>query len=156
MQMINSIGMLDEEGGDTVSSGGSGGGESAFLSSFMAKATTSATGLLAKATNRVTSMLGKTHKHHATRVVENLVEMKLNSEDDEYLYLDPRVRGDVDVQRLRSTMNRSSARDVIAFFIGGGSYGEYQNLQSNLASSYSSSSSSSSAMPTDTNATDGG
>ena len=100
----------------------------AGLSSFMAKATTQATGLLAKATDRVTSMLGKIHKHHATRVVENLCEMKPGTEDEEFLYLDPKVKGEVDVVKLRS-MNRSPVREVIAFMIGGGCYAEYQNLQ---------------------------
>ena len=99
-----------------------------MLSSFMAKATTQASGLLAKAADRVTSMLGKTHKHHATRVVENLCEMKPQTEDDEYLYLDPRVKGEVDVAKLRM-MNRAPIREVTAFMVGGGCYSEYQNLQ---------------------------
>lgn len=110
---------------------GSGGSSSKpdMLSSFMAKATTQASGLLAKAADKVvSSMLGKTHKHYATRVVENLCEMKPNTEDDDYLYLDPRVKGDVDVMKLR-TMNRSPVREVTAFVIGGGCYSEYQNLQ---------------------------
>jgi hypothetical protein len=106
----------------------SGTSQSDMLSSFMAKATTQATGLLAKATDKVTSMLGKTHKHYATTVVENLCEMIPNSEDDDYLYLDPRVKGDVDVAKLRM-MNRAPIREVTAFVIGGGCYAEYQNLQ---------------------------
>jgi hypothetical protein len=103
-------------------------GKSDMLSSFMAKATTQASGLLAKATDKVTSMLGKTHKHYATTVVENLCEMTPNSEDDDYLYLDPRVKGDVDVAKLRM-MNRAPIREATAFVIGGGCYAEYQNLQ---------------------------
>ena len=103
-------------------------GKSDMLSSFMAKATTQATGLLAKATDKVASMLGKIHKHHATRVVENLCEMKPNTEDDDYLYLDPKVKGDVDVAKLRM-MNRAPIREVTVFMIGGGCYAEYQNLQ---------------------------
>jgi hypothetical protein len=99
-----------------------------MLSSFMAKATTQASGLLAKAADRVTSMLGKTHKQYATRVVENLCEMKPQTEDDDYLYLDPRVKGDVDVAKLR-LMNRAPIREVTAFIVGGGCYSEYQNLQ---------------------------
>lgn len=107
---------------------GGGRSQSDMLSSFMAKATTQASGLLAKATDKVTSMLGKTHKHYATSVVENLCEMVPSSEDDDYLYLDPRVRGDVDVGKLRM-MNRAPIREVTAFVIGGGCYAEYQNLQ---------------------------
>ena len=104
------------------------GGSSTMLSSFMAKATTQATGLLAKAADKVTNMLGKIHKHHATVVVENLCEFK--GEDDTYVYLDPKVKGDVDVAKLKATvMTRATVREVICFVIGGGSYSEYQNLQ---------------------------
>lgn len=98
------------------------------LGGFMAKATSQATGLLAKAADRVTSMLGKIHKHHATVVVENLCDMRPQSEDETYLYLDPKVKGDVDVLKLR-TMTRAPVKEVVTFTIGGGSYGEYQNLQ---------------------------
>lgn len=98
------------------------------FSSLMAKATTQASDLLAKATDKVTSMLGKINKHHATVVVENLCEMKPGTEDETYLYLDPKVKGDVDVAKLQ-TMTRATVREAIAFVIGGGCYGEYQNLQ---------------------------
>lgn len=108
--------------------GGSSSVKPDLLSSFMAKATTQATGLLAKAADKVGNMLGKIHKHYATRVVENLCEMKPNTEDDDYLYLDPRVKGDVDVAKLR-LMNRTPIREVTAFVVGGGCYSEYQNLQ---------------------------
>jgi len=102
--------------------------KSDMLSNFMARATNQASGLLAKATEKVGSMLGKLHKHRATRVVENLCEMKPNTEDDEYLYLDPKVKGDVDIKSLRK-MTRLPVTDVILFIIGGGCYAEYQNLQ---------------------------
>ena len=99
-----------------------------MLSSFMARATNQATGLLAKATERVSTMFSKIHKHRATRIVENLCEMKPSSEDDEYLYLDPKVKGDVDMKTLRN-MSRAPVKEVITFVIGGGCYAEYQNLQ---------------------------
>ena len=99
-----------------------------MLSSFVARATNQATGLLAKATDRLGTMLGRTHKARATVVVENICEMRPGTEDDEYLYLDPRVRGDVDVAALRNAA-RAPAREAIAFVIGGGCYAEYQNLQ---------------------------
>jgi hypothetical protein len=99
-----------------------------MLSSLMAKATTQATGFLAKASDKVSSMLGKIHKHYATTVVENLCEMTPDKEDESYLYLDPKVKGDVDVSKLQ-TMTRAPVREAIAFVIGGGCYGEYQNLQ---------------------------
>jgi len=110
-----------------IESNSSAAGSSVFSSVFN-KATSQATGLLAKAADRVSSMLGKSHKHYATQVVENLCEMKPGTEDDDYLYLDPRVKGDVDVQKLR-TMSRSPVHETTAFVIGGGCYAEYQNLQ---------------------------
>lgn len=116
-----STALQEIESDSKVSSG------SVFTSVFN-KATSQATGLLAKAADRVSSMLGKIHKHYATRVVENLCEMKPGTEDDDFLYLDPRVKGDVDIQKLRM-MNRSPVREVTAFVIGGGCYSEYQNLQ---------------------------
>jgi hypothetical protein len=122
MHMLPLSTALQEIESDSKVSSGS------VLTSVFNKATSQATGLLAKAADRVTSMLGKIHKHYATRVVENLCEMKLGTEDDDFLYLDPRVKGDVDVQKLRM-MNRSPVREVTAFVIGGGCYSEYQNLQ---------------------------
>lgn len=106
-----------------------------LLSSLMGKATAQASDLLAKATDKVASMLGKIHKHHATVVVENLCDYKPGSEDESYLYLDPKVRGDVDVAKLRSMSRPAAVREVICFVIGGGCYGEYQNLQMMLADS---------------------
>ena len=122
MQMIPNVAAQMEDYGSKSS------GNSDLLSGFMARATNQATGLLAKATEKVSSMLGKVVKNHSTRVVENLCEMKPNSEDDEYLYLDPKVRGDVDVKLLKN-MTRAPCREVITFVIGGGCYAEYQNLQ---------------------------
>jgi hypothetical protein len=107
----------------------SGSDTSKLLSSFMAKATTQATGLLAKATDKVSSMLGKIHKHHATVVVENLCEFK-GEQDDTYLYLDPKVAKEVNVMQLKeSGIVRAPIKQVWVFVVGGGSYSEYQNLQ---------------------------
>jgi sec1 family domain-containing protein 1 len=107
----------------------------ALLSSFMAKATTQATGFLAKATDRVSSMLGKIHKHHATVVTENLCDyMRPNNvEDDTYLYLDPKVKGDITKQQLNTIASRPPIHHAIVFMIGGGCYNEYQNMQSLLS-----------------------
>ena len=124
MQMIPTMSDVMQ----TEVSGGAGASGSDMLSSFMARATNQATGLLAKATERLGTMLGKIHKHRATLVVENICEMRPNTEDDDYLYLDPRVKGDVDVMALRNA-TRAPVREAIAFMIGGGCYGEYQNLQ---------------------------
>jgi sec1 family domain-containing protein 1 len=123
--MPSAADMLQETGGNDrhnkapLSSSG--------MFSLMTKATTQAHGLFAKATDKVAGMLGKINKHHATVVVENLCDMKPGTEDDAYLYLDPKVKGDVDVQKLRS-MTRTPIREVLCFVVGGGCYGEYQNL----------------------------
>jgi len=85
-----------------------------MLSTLMKSATNQATGLLAKATERVSSMLGKVHKHHVTFVVENIVNQRPGTEDDEYLYFDPRISGAVNT--------------VIAFVVGGGCYQEWSSL----------------------------
>lgn len=59
--------------------------------------------------------------------------MRPGTEDESYLYLDPRVKGDVDVAKLiqqqQGLLTRAPIRDAVAFVIGGGCYGEYQNLQ---------------------------
>eukprot|EP00586_Coscinodiscus_wailesii_P014286 CAMPEP_0172512650 /NCGR_PEP_ID=MMETSP1066-20121228/246215_1 /TAXON_ID=671091 /ORGANISM="Coscinodiscus wailesii, Strain CCMP2513" /LENGTH=630 /DNA_ID=CAMNT_0013292563 /DNA_START=193 /DNA_END=2085 /DNA_ORIENTATION=+ len=101
--------------------------ESTMLSSFMARAQTQATGLLAKATEKVGTMLGKVHKHYITKVVENLCEYR--GEDEAYLYLDPKIKGEVDVTQIkREMMVRGYVKEVVAFMIGAGCYAEYQNL----------------------------
>lgn len=117
MHMIPTMAMEEMAGSAQESSGD-------MLTSFMTRGTK----LFAKASAKMSTILGKTHKHRATQVVENLCEMKPNSEDQEYLYLDPKVKGDVDINALR-TMTRAPVREVIAFMIGGGCYSEYQNLQ---------------------------
>lgn len=128
MQMITITSQMQQSASTSASTGGSG---SDMLSGFMSRATNQATGLLAKATDRLGTMLGTIHKHRATLVVENICEMRPGTEDDDYLYLDPRARGtgEVNVQSLRGTANRAAVREAIAFMIGGGCYGEYQNLQ---------------------------
>jgi len=128
LKMLRSMNMLPLSSALQEIDPGSSAAESSVFSSVFNKATSQATGLLAKAADKVSSMLGKSHKHYATQVVENLCEMKLGTEDDDYLYLDPRVKGDVDVQKLR-TMSRSPVHETTAFIIGGGCYTEYQNLQ---------------------------
>lgn len=128
LKMLRSMNMLPLSSALQEIDPGSSAAESSVFSSVFNKATSQATGLLAKAADKVSSMLGKSHKHYATQVVENLCEMKPGTEDDDYLYLDPRVKGDVDVQKLR-TMSRSPVHETTAFIIGGGCYAEYQNLQ---------------------------
>lgn len=123
MNMIGTMSEMIATEAETYASTGSD-----MLSGFLSRATNQATGLLSKATDKLGTLLGKIHKNRATIVVENICEMRPNTEDDEYLYLDPRVKGDVDVSTLRNA-TRAPVREAIAFMIGGGCYGEYQNLQ---------------------------
>ncbi|KAL3823006.1 hypothetical protein ACHAXA_008146 [Cyclostephanos tholiformis] len=128
LRSMNMIGTMSDMIQTEAVGGGYASSGSDMLSSFMARATNQATGLLSKATDKLGTLLGKIHKNRATIVVENICEMRPNTEDDEYLYLDPRVKGDVDVAMLRNA-TRAPVREAIAFMIGGGCYGEYQNLQ---------------------------
>ena len=120
--------VMQAAAGDGLTGGGASSSVDAMLSGFMARATNQATGLLAKATDKLGTIMGKIHKHRATIVLENICEMRPGTEDDDYLYLDPRTRGDVNVAALRNAA-RAPVREAIAFMIGGGCYGEYQNLQ---------------------------
>merc|ERR1712176_368294 len=128
------------------------GSDSSNLTSFMKNATSQATGLLAKASEKVGSMLlGKLYKHPLTRIVENLCEFKPNTEDDTFLYLDPKISGTEEINvstmlRNSTTINRAPVREVICFTIGGGCYTEYQNLQLLVSSSDSAAGSSSSTI----------
>ena len=97
------------------------GGESGYMSHFINKAQSQATGLLAKASN----LLARRNSLYVTRVVDHLCSFKPNSEDESFLYLDPKVKG-VDPSTAKG---RAPFREVIVFMIGGGCYAEYQNLQ---------------------------
>jgi sec1 family domain-containing protein 1 len=59
-----------------------------------------------------------------TKIVEQLMECKGNTEVDEYLYLDAKLLKGGDM----APKNRSPFQDAIVFLIGGGNYIEYQNL----------------------------
>lgn len=97
------------------------GGESGYMSHFINKAQSQATDLLAKASN----LLARRNSPYVTRVVDNLCSFKPNSEDESFLYLDPKVKG-VNPSNVKG---RAPFREVIVFMIGGGCYAEYQNLQ---------------------------
>jgi hypothetical protein len=59
-----------------------------------------------------------------TKITEQLMECRANSEYDDYLYFDPKLLRGSDV----CPKNRSPFQDAIVFMIGGGNYIEYQNL----------------------------
>lgn len=59
-----------------------------------------------------------------TKITEQLMECRNGNENDDYIYLDPKLlkRGDT----LPKT--RAPFQDAIVFVVGGGNYIEYQNL----------------------------
>jgi hypothetical protein len=94
---------------------------SGYMSQFINKAQSQATGLLAKASN----LLARRNSLYVTRVVDHLCAFKPGSEDETFLYLDPKVKG-VDPSTVKG---RAPFREVFVFVIGGGCYAEHQNLQ---------------------------
>lgn len=61
-----------------------------------------------------------------TRIVDELMELKMSQETDDYRYFDPkqlRVGDSSQVPR-----NRTAFQEAIVFVVGGGNYIEYQNL----------------------------
>ncbi|CAH0480418.1 unnamed protein product [Peronospora belbahrii] len=82
-----------------------------------------AQGFLAQAAASFKNFLPESKKLHVTRVTDAVCEMKPNTEDDIFLYLDPKIKANGDVPRQRSPF-----REAIVFMIGGGNYNEYHNL----------------------------
>ncbi|TDH73646.1 hypothetical protein CCR75_004255 [Bremia lactucae] len=82
-----------------------------------------AQGFLAQAAASFKNFLPENKKLHVTRVTDAICEMKPNTEDESFLYLDPKIKANGDVPRQRSPF-----REVIVFMIGGGNYNEYHNL----------------------------
>ena len=115
-------------------SGGGAGKGREMLSGFLANARSQATGLLAAAADKVG--LTKTDDNYVTRVVNNLCEFKPGSEDETFLYLDPKVKGDGSgAAPGQGAKGRVPFREVLVFMIGGGSYMEYQKIQSTFVDS---------------------
>lgn len=134
LRSMNMITTMSDQLSAVESSYAGAGASGDMLSTLMKSATNQATGLLAKATERVSSMLGKIHKHHVTCVVENLINQKPGTEDDEYLYLDPRISsrgGEVNLSEVRQ-IARAPVGEVVAFVIGPGSYSEHANLNQQI------------------------
>ncbi|RHY30492.1 hypothetical protein DYB32_004277 [Aphanomyces invadans] len=80
-----------------------------------------AQGWLTQAAEQFKNFLPENKKLQLTRKYDG----RANTEDESYLYLDPKIKpGSGQVPRQRTPF-----RDVIVFVIGGGNYNEYQNLQ---------------------------
>ncbi|XP_034946975.1 protein sly1 homolog [Chelonus insularis] len=72
----------------------------------------------------VKNLVVKKHNLPVTKIVDELMEMKMNSSTEEYYYLDPKQLKQVE----QAPKNRTIFQDVIVFIVGGGNYIEYQNL----------------------------
>ncbi|KAL7042374.1 hypothetical protein ACKWTF_001115 [Chironomus riparius] len=72
----------------------------------------------------VKNLVVKRHNLPVTKITEQLMECKANTEVDDYLYFDPKLLRGSDV----CPKNRAPFQDAIVFMIGGGNYIEYQNL----------------------------
>ncbi|RHY44838.1 hypothetical protein DYB38_009915 [Aphanomyces astaci] len=85
-----------------------------------------AQGWLTQAAEQFKNFLPENKKLQVTRVADAISELRPNTEDESYLYLDPKIKAGGGGQVPRQ---RTPFRDVIVFVIGGGNYNEYQNLQ---------------------------
>ncbi|CAK4079657.1 unnamed protein product [Aphanomyces euteiches] len=85
-----------------------------------------AQGWLSQAAEQFKNFLPENKKLQLTRIADAICDLKPNTEDESYLYLDPKIKtapgGAVPRQR-------TPFREAIVFVIGGGNYNEYQNLQ---------------------------
>ena len=88
------------------------------LSSIISSAHLGASSLMAKAA----LLFAKFTPYYITRVVDNLAEGRPCTEDDSFCTLDPRNLDSMPEKGVRYG-------EVIVFVLGGGTYGEYDNLQ---------------------------
>lgn len=59
-----------------------------------------------------------------TKITEQLMECRNGNDNDDYLYLDPKLLKRADTM----PKTRAPFQDAIVFIVGGGNYIEYQNL----------------------------
>ncbi|XP_072169857.1 sec1 family domain-containing protein 1-like [Diadema setosum] len=74
----------------------------------------------------VKNFVVKKHNLPVTRVADSLLELKSNSETDDYRYFDPKLLRVTDSSSI--PRNKSPYQEAIVFVVGGGNYIEYQNL----------------------------
>ncbi|KAF0686417.1 Aste57867_21788 [Aphanomyces stellatus] len=85
-----------------------------------------AQGWLSQAAEQFKNFLPENKKLQLTRVTDAICDIKANTEDETFLYLDPKIKAAAGGAIPRQ---RTPFREAIVFVIGGGSYNEYQNLQ---------------------------
>jgi hypothetical protein len=79
---------------------------------------------------QVQSMLTRSDENYVTKVIDNLCEFKVGTEEETFITLDPRKRKqDMSKYADGKAAGRTPYREVIVFMIGGGSYSEYQRIQ---------------------------
>merc|ERR1712203_1143667 len=72
----------------------------------------------------VKNLVVKKHNLPVTKIVDELMEIKQGSYNEEYLYFDPKIlRGQDNIPRAKNPF-----QEAIVFVVGGGNYIEYQNL----------------------------
>ncbi|XP_041468970.1 sec1 family domain-containing protein 1-like [Lytechinus variegatus] len=74
----------------------------------------------------VKNFVVKKHNLPVTRVVDSLMELKSNTETDDYRYFDPKLLRMTDSSSIPRT--KTPYQEAIVFVVGGGNYIEYQNL----------------------------
>ncbi|OQR92252.1 SEC1 family transporter SLY1 [Achlya hypogyna] len=85
-----------------------------------------AQGFLAQAAESFKSFLPENKKLQLARITDAICDLRPGTEDDSYLYLDPKIKA---TSTANIPRQRTPFRDVIVFVIGGGNYNEFQNIQ---------------------------
>jgi hypothetical protein len=86
-----------------------------------------AQGWVSQAAESFKNFLPENKKLWLTRVTDAICELRPHSEDESYVYLDPKIKAGGNSNQV--PRQRTPFRHVIVFVIGGGNYHEYQNLQ---------------------------
>lgn len=74
----------------------------------------------------VKNLVVKRHNLPVTRIVDELMELKVSQETDDFRYFDPKQLRVADASQIPK--NRTPFQEAIVFVVGGGNYIEYQNL----------------------------
>jgi len=86
-----------------------------------------AVAMLKSGVKNLRSILPSDQALPVTRIVDSIMEAKVNAEIDQYLYFDPKSPSGSDGRSMPKT--RATFHSGIVFVVGGGNYNEYQNLQ---------------------------
>ncbi|KAJ0406539.1 hypothetical protein ATCC90586_003518 [Pythium insidiosum] len=112
--------------GSTPPASGAGAATSINSAANISKFKGLAQGFLAQAAASVRNFLPENKKLHVTRVTDAICELRPNTEDETFLYLDPKIKAATSATAV--PRQRTPFREAMVFVIGGGNYNEYQNL----------------------------